>query len=217
MEQETTSLAALLGNAVPASEIKTTQGNAYVRGHYAIRTANRIFGPLGWQVTILDTVLVQDEIKKGNTGENTYIGYTMAVRLTATFEGQTKTTEDVGFGQGINKDRGQANEKAIKEARTDALKRCLKDLGDAFGLHLYDNGSREVPNDPAAAPTRNATKAAPMNPGDYAQFIEAGKKAGLKGKEGKDLWSAICEKFPADGSASDEALTYGLAQIEAMA
>jgi len=207
-------LKALLGQAVPASEIKTTQGNAYVRGHYAIRSANRIFGPLGWQVTILSTNLVQDEVK--GEKELCYIGYTMAVRLTVTYDGETKATEDVGFGQGINKDRGQAHEGAIKEARTDALKRCLKDLGDAFGLHLYDNGSREVPNDPAA-PARQAAKPEPMAPADFATFREAGKAAGLKGKPSADLWKAICEKFPADGSASDEALTYALAQIEAMA
>lgn len=202
-----------LNKAVPASEIKTTQGNAYVRGHYAIRTANRIFGPLSWGLDILDTVLVQDEVKKGSKGtEQCYISYTMTVRLTVTGDGVSKTTEDAGFGQGINQDRGLAHEKAIKGARTDALKRCLKDLGDAFGLHLYDDGSRTVPEDPSAP---QPPKAQPLKPADFARLKEAINGSSFTAKEKRALNEHLIERFAGDGSQSAEALAWAMDQIGA--
>src|SRR3546814_5254856 len=45
--------------------------------------------------------------------------------------------EGCGFGQGIDKDVGQAHESAIKESETDAMKRALMTFGNQFGLALY--------------------------------------------------------------------------------
>jgi hypothetical protein len=198
------SLAKVLGVPVPAEDIKSNQGNAYVRGHYVIRTANRIFGHMGWEIRILDTQLVQNEFKQGSRDEQWYIGYNMTVRLTATYEGETKTTEDVGFGQGINKDLGKAHEGAIKEARTDAMKRCLKDLGDAFGLHLYDGGSTVVPNDPNAHP---------LLPDDKKVLVAAVKGSILSREEKVELDNQLRLRYPNDGSQSKEALDWALLQI----
>lgn len=39
--------------------------------------------------------------------------------------------------------RGDAHDNAIKQAESDALKRCAINLGNQFGLSLYDNGSTQ--------------------------------------------------------------------------
>ena len=52
--------------------------------------------------------------------------------------------EDVGTGEAINQpSRGDAHDLALKSAVSGALKRCAKDLGDQYGLGLYDKGSLE--------------------------------------------------------------------------
>src|SRR3546814_17942459 len=52
--------------------------------------------------------------------------------------------EGCGFGQGIDKDVGQAHESAIKESETDAMKRALMTFGNQFGLALYDKTRANV-------------------------------------------------------------------------
>lgn len=49
-----------------------------------------------------------------------------------------------GFGQGIDRDVGQAHESALKEAETDAMKRALMTFGNPFGLALYDKSRENV-------------------------------------------------------------------------
>lgn len=51
---------------------------------------------------------------------------------------------DHGAGHGIDKDRGQAIESALKESDSDALKRCVKSLGRRVGLALYDKQQAHV-------------------------------------------------------------------------
>ena len=53
-----------------------------------------------------------------------------------------KVIDDVGTGEAINQpSRGDAHDLAAKSAVSSALKRCAKDLGDQFGLGLYNDGS----------------------------------------------------------------------------
>jgi recombination DNA repair RAD52 pathway protein len=52
---------------------------------------------------------------------------------------------DVGYGDGSDKTNpGKAHELAAKEAVTDALKRCAKNLGMSMGLALYDKTQENV-------------------------------------------------------------------------
>jgi hypothetical protein len=63
------------------------------------------------------------------------VGVTAVIRVTlkdGTFR------EDVGYGCGENPKKGQAIEKAKKEAVSDARKRALRLFGDALGNCLYD-------------------------------------------------------------------------------
>lgn len=54
----------------------------------------------------------------------------------------------IGAGHGIDADLGLAHESAVKEAETDAMKRCLMTFGNPFGLALYDKTQANVAEAP---------------------------------------------------------------------
>jgi recombination DNA repair RAD52 pathway protein len=97
----------------------------------------RIFGPLGWDKEVLREELVFE------TGESKFtVCYRATVRLTVRSKLGTKVSEDVATGTAVNQpSRGDAHDLALKTAVSDALKRCAKDLGNQFGLSLYNEGS----------------------------------------------------------------------------
>lgn len=110
---------------------------SYIESHHAIREANRAFGFNGWSYEIIDLKLVSEET---NQNGNNVIGYTARVKVTVS----DITREDVGFGNGIAKMKGDAHEGATKEAISDAMKRALRTFGDIFGLALYDKKQEHV-------------------------------------------------------------------------
>jgi hypothetical protein len=131
--------------------------------------------------------------------------------------GERSQPDATGYAE-ETKGQGNVNRTShIENCETSAIGRALANLGYATNGNRPSREEMQKADGATAATSRAATNPAPMIPADYAQFIEAGRNAGMKSKEAKALWNAICERFPADGSASDEALTYGLAQIEAMA
>lgn len=99
-----------------ASRQQAGRALSYVEAHYVIRKANEIFGFHGWNRETLTTELVQAE-QKGEK-QNWYVSYTAKVKITVGDIVRIGT----GFGQGIDKDLGQAHESGIKEAESDAMK-----------------------------------------------------------------------------------------------
>jgi len=65
------------------------------------------------------------------------VGY--RAQVTVTVGGATYT--EWAAGDAINPVRGDAHDMAIKTAESQAFKRCAVNLGDQFGLSLYNNGS----------------------------------------------------------------------------
>jgi DNA recombination protein Rad52 len=113
----------------------------YIEGWHAIAEANRIFGFGGWSYTIVK--LSQDALDLGKNGkgdEQWQAAYTAIIRVTV----GDAIREDVGFGSGFAKAKGDAIEGATKEAVTDALKRALRTFGNPFGLALYDKSRASV-------------------------------------------------------------------------
>jgi DNA repair and recombination protein RAD52 len=104
----------------------------YVEGWAIISLANNIFGFDGWSSEIK---FIQQEYCDDQNSKIS-VGYSCCVRITlknGTFK------EDVGFGSADNqKMKGPAIEKAKKEAATDALKRALRQFGNALGNCCYD-------------------------------------------------------------------------------
>lgn len=124
---------------------------SYIEGWVVIKEANRVFGFDGW---IRETVMLQETNRDlvhltGDRGEYDQwrIGYIAKVRITV---GST-VREGTGYGSGMGKPEaiGDAVEGAIKEAETDAMKRCFMTFGNPFGLALYDKEQNEVEDAPS--------------------------------------------------------------------
>lgn len=121
---------------------------SYIEGWHAIAEANRIFGFDGWHREMVELRQLGEPYQ--TTGKDTWrVNYSARVRVTV----GDIIREGCGFGQGIDKDVGQAHESALKEAETDAMKRALMTFGNPFGLALYDKTQANVCAPPPPAIT----------------------------------------------------------------
>lgn len=114
---------------------------SYLTGWYVIDRLNQVFGHGKWSY---DSTLTK--VWEGEVNGRFCVSYMAAIRLYLRFPGQETDKynsgstfyEDVGYGDGGDKQNpGRAHELAIKEAVTDGIKRCAKNLGMSFGLALY--------------------------------------------------------------------------------
>ena len=141
----------LLSAGLDRSNVKTRdqagQTLSYVDGHYVITRLNDVFGPTSWSTTVEKLDVCHSGV---NEKGNHVVSYLARVMLTVHSGDMFNQTEDVGFGHGSDKRPGIAHESAAKEAVTDALKRCARQLGASFGLALYDKEQKDVvDNEPA--------------------------------------------------------------------
>lgn len=115
--------------------VRTGFGNTkltYVEGWRIIGLANKIFGFDGWSSEIKSFT----EEYNIDIDNKISVGYSCICRVILK-NGIYK--EDIGFGSSDNqKMRGLAIEKAKKEACTDALKRALRQFGNALGNCCYN-------------------------------------------------------------------------------
>lgn len=140
---------------------------SYIEGWRVISEANRIFGFDGWSYSV-DALTVTNS---GLKGDNHAIGYLATVTVTA----GGVSRQDVGHGQGHSRSEGDAHDSAVKEAVTDALKRCLRTFGNPFGLALYDKaqeGVEKAPQQGNAARAVAAREPAPAPVEDPMAEIE---------------------------------------------
>lgn len=93
----------------------------------------RVFGFGGFSSDVLTAELMFED----QVGSNWNVGYKVILRLTV---GDATYTE-AAVGSANLPQRGEAHDMAVKTAESDALKRAAINLGDQFGLSLYNNGS----------------------------------------------------------------------------
>lgn len=116
---------------------------SYIEGWHAIAEANRIFGFDGWDRETASIEQIGEPYQ--NKNGNQVVNYRAKVRIRVmSDERGVVLREGCGFGQGIDRDLGQAHESALKEAETDAMKRALMTFGNPFGLALYDKSRANV-------------------------------------------------------------------------
>lgn len=111
---------------------------SYIEGWHAIAEANRIFGFDGWNRETLETRCI---LSREYRGEFNVI-YIAKIRITVRAESDLIIREGFGTGDAKAGSVGEAHDKAIKTAETDATKRALATFGKPFGLSLYV-GSRQ--------------------------------------------------------------------------
>jgi DNA recombination protein Rad52 len=113
---------------------------SYIEGWHAIDEANRIFGFDGWdRETIWAECLWQDARSSSKS-----CAYAARVRIRVRAGDTVIVRDGSGVGHGSAPTIGEAHEKALKEAETDATKRALTTFGNLFGLALYDKGQNGV-------------------------------------------------------------------------
>ena len=120
--------------------VKQKQGKfAYLETWDVIAHMDRIFGPLGWDKTVVD---LQPLFQSAGENGKHSVAYRATVRVTVHTALAHKISEDVAVGSALNQPGlADAHDLALKSAVSDAFKRACKDLGNQFGLSLYNNGS----------------------------------------------------------------------------
>ena len=126
-----------LNSELKSSAIRTRQRQgrelSYIEGWHAIAEANRIFGPDGWNRETVETKCLHGRERQGQY-EAVYVA---RVRIIVRAADQTVTRDGIGSGEAQGDSLGEAHDKAIKTAETDATKRALATFGKPFGLSLY--------------------------------------------------------------------------------
>lgn len=123
---------------------------SYVEGWAVIDRLNQVFGQGNWSYSVPNlTKSFEGKITKtvgGKTQEGRGVSYLAKVVLTVRFpNGNIASFEDIGSGKGYDYTYGfEADESAAKEAVTDGIKRCAKNLGMSMGLALYDKSQENI-------------------------------------------------------------------------
>lgn len=130
---------------VNPSRVQVLDGQSHLAAYDVTAHLTRIFGFGGWDKTILDLSLVAEAEVPRDQGRKPLwvVTYRCQMRLVIRDpEGAVVTIiEDASCGTGNLPQRGESHDMAVKSAVSYALKRCAKDLGDQFGLSLYNRGN----------------------------------------------------------------------------
>lgn len=123
------------------------QGKSHLKAWDVRRWLIRVFGHGGWDQRITDVSVVAEwdtsEKKDNATKHYWHAIYRATVRLDVySPDGLLVATyEDVATCDAKGPSRGDVHDQALKGAASQALKRCAVNLGDLFGLSLYNGGN----------------------------------------------------------------------------
>jgi hypothetical protein len=129
---------------VNPKRVGQVRGMAHMEAWDIRRQLIRVFGFGGYSIDTLSLDLVAErETKNGDRSRWTVV-YRAQVRLTVYGSDGAELShwEDGAAGDSVNQPSlGDAHDMAMKTALSQAMKRCATNLGDQFGLSLYNNGS----------------------------------------------------------------------------
>lgn len=123
------------------------QGQSHVPAYDVIAHLTRIFGVGGWSFEVVSLDLIHERSTPPKSDKDQgrwWVTYRCVGRLTIrNLAGdEIARYEDAATGSAQNLPTpGDAHDFAVKNAVSYTIKRCAKDLGDQFGLSLYNKGS----------------------------------------------------------------------------
>ena len=135
-----------LKKPIDPARVRILEGFSYIEIWDVRRLLNVIFGFAGWSADTSEMILIsQDEVKtaKGRDAFRVVYRAKCTLRLGDAFGDGASYTEWAADGS-THPVLQDAHDLAIKNAESQALKRCAVNLGDQFGLSLYNNGSTEA-------------------------------------------------------------------------
>lgn len=135
----------LLRGINPSRVLADGKGHAHVSQQDVTAHLIRTFGFGNFDTRILSLDLVFEHNRTDNNGKPSLrwdVCYRATVELTVrNRRGETVATyENVSTGTAENQKRGDAHDLSSKSAVSLAMKRCTINLGDQFGLSLYNKG-----------------------------------------------------------------------------
>jgi Rad52/22 family double-strand break repair protein len=134
----------LLLKPIHPNRVLQLKGMSYLEGFDVRAELSRIFGFGRWSEETLDQQLVCETETKTNAGKTAwYVVYRTRIRLSIFAPDGTRVTHYDGahVGESTHPVRGEAHGNALTNSQTYALRRCAINLGDQFGLGLYNKGS----------------------------------------------------------------------------
>jgi hypothetical protein len=193
---------------INAKRVRNLRGMSHLEAWDVRRQLIRIFGFEGFTVETIGLDMVAERESKTGERSRWTVVYRAQVRLTVKDkDGRTISSfEDAAAGDAVNQPSlGDAHDLAMKTALSQALKRCAVNLGDQFGLSLYNDGSQApvvlrslaymgepvkesedtpvqpepVPQTPVAAPAAPST-APPQGDSDWQAALDEMKQTAAK-------------------------------------
>ena len=185
---------------INASRVKQVEGMSHLEAYDVKAHLIRVFGFGGWSAEVTDSHLMYEEqvtLKSGKPGWR--VGY--RVRLRLGIHQTSANYEEEAFGESQMPDfkRGDCHHMALTTAASTALKRCAINLGDQFGLGLYNNGS-------TAALVRSTLAGPSIEPVDpaYTADILTQINEALSETKLKDIFEQVEKDGLLDAPAGDE-------------
>lgn len=123
-------------------------GKSHVEAYEIRAHLTRVFGFGRWSAEVVDLVQLYDVPTQTRGGADAHtVAYRATLRLTVHAQNgdvlAVYTEAAVGGNVMPDSKRADGHDFAVKTAESQALKRCAANLGDQFGLSLYDGGSTE--------------------------------------------------------------------------
>jgi DNA recombination protein Rad52 len=178
-----------LSAKLSAKHVRTRQYGgrtlSYIEGWHVIAEANRIFGSDAWDRKTMTMQCVWTGKRMGRDA----CSYVARVRIQVRAGNIIVSREGSGSGHGVGLTLGEAHERALKEAETDAMKRALTTFGNPFGLALYDREQKNV-----RGTVRSRENATDTGSFSWLVFAADGKAMGTY-KDPVDYCSAVREQL----------------------
>lgn len=128
---------------INARRVQKLDGFSHLAAYDVRAMLIRIFDFGGWSADLIDLHCLYEQETTTKAGKPAFkVAYRATVRLTV--PGATYTEAAVGESTMPDFKRGDVHDMAIKTAESQAFKRCAINLGDQFGLGLYNAGSTEA-------------------------------------------------------------------------
>lgn len=145
----------LLLQMIHEGRVRQLNGFDHVEAWDVRRWLTRIFGFAGWSEECLTEKVVYERITQNTDGQGKPVEgkfrATVVYQVVLRLHIRDVYGNELGFfdqgsaGESVNQPSiGDAYDNALKNAFSGALKRCAIDLGDQFGLSLYDKGRKRA-------------------------------------------------------------------------
>lgn len=125
----------------PSRVSRDGKGFSHVEAWDIRRRMNQIFGFAAWSSSVDQMELISERETKTRQGKDAWCVVYRA-QCTVMVNGAVYT--EWAAGDATNPTLADAHDQAIKTAESQALKRSCMNLGDQFGLSLYNDGSTKA-------------------------------------------------------------------------